>query len=414
MFYMISLCVLVIVLKLLYIVKERHITLRVSGAPQAQSATSRNRNLNPVSDPLLLKTIAKAAAERNDPEYIDALVAYGSALESRNLPVIYTPQHLAQLIGIPYTILRNMVIKTDDYYEFYKLRKKTAGYRHIAAPNQQLKYVQRWILKNIIERVEPHIAAQGFRKNHSIKSNAHDHIGKEVILNVDLYRYFDSINDRRIFGLFQWLGYEKNVAWELSKLVTAKMSKQYWEEVTKDGIFSESQLLLKDRTLPQGAPTSPALANLITYRLDVILCNLSNKRGLNYSRYADDLTISGTRDALPPISLVKNIILIQGFYINENKVGFYSQKNRQAVTGITVNQKLSVNRRWKNQLRNELYFCVEKGVADHLKWCSEASGKPIKDNFKDHLYGKICFLIDVEPQIGEKYLELFNKIEWPI
>jgi hypothetical protein len=203
-------------------------------------------------------------------------------------------------------------------YNYFRLRKKSGGVREIMVPDPELKNIQRWILCYILEKINLHDKCTGFRKNKSIKDNAGVHVNQEVILKVDLLRFFDTITRARVIGLFKSLGYHPNLSIDLAKLTTAEHRKSYWIGLSED---EKSLINTNTAILPQGAPTSPAIANIICRKLDLRFAQLGKKIGYKYSRYADDLTFSGKFNNLPSMNVIKKIIKEEGFFINEKKVG---------------------------------------------------------------------------------------------
>lgn len=363
-------------------------------------------------DSLISRSLDSEYQLINNPDYINEITNYSTPLEKQGLPVIFSSLHLAMLMDIKHHNLMHMIENSEHYYKTYKLRKKNGGTRFITAPNNELKWVQRWILIHILEKVPSHPNVFSFRKGTSINQNATLHTGKQIILNVDLYRFFDSIDCKRVYGFFHYLGYAKNIAWDLAKLVTTMLPKSYWDQVRKEDVFFKSYIRLKRNVLPQGAPTSPILSNFIGLSMDKIFQSIADKSGIEYSRYADDITFSGERNKLPSKMFISKIIKQQNFYLHPNKTKYQSRKFRQSVTGLTVNDKVTVDREWKVKLRTQLYFCAKHGPQSHLEY-HLTNNNPIKNNFKDHLLGKVKFLYSVEPKTAKKYIVLFNQIEWP-
>ncbi|MBL7921661.1 MAG: RNA-directed DNA polymerase [Bacteroidia bacterium] len=356
----------------------------------------------------------KAKAEEHSPEYISDITAYAKNLIDKKLPVIFSRTNLALSIGIPRSHLEFLLANREMKYKFYKLRKKHGGYRWISSPEKELKYIQGWIKVNIFDNIEIHPAACGFSKGTSIKKNATAHQKQDLILNIDLYRFFDSITENRVFGILNWLGYHKNIAIDMAKLLCYQPTDKYFEEVAKEGIFSKSILDQKPSILPQGSPASPVISNLLSYKLDVRLSKMASKLGINYSRYADDITFSGERKNMVSLNTVKKIITEEGFYINKDKIKYLAQNRRQDVTGIVVNKGLKINSKYKKKVLTEIYFSEKYGVKNHLGYLIDRKGAEKKANYKDHLLGKIYFIYSVEPEVGKKMLEKYDQIKWEI
>ena len=310
---------------------------------------------------------------------------YANKLLDNNVPVIFDLQHLSLLIGIEKKLLASIIFTNKEkLYKVLNIPKKSGGYRELTIPISTLKYIQKWILKNILIRVPASNYATGFENKTSIVKNAKKHLNQYCIINLDLKNFFPSISEKRIFGIFYKLGYSKEVSYILTQLCTYK------------------------NTLPQGAPTSPKLSNLCCINLDKRIGGLSKKYNANYSRYADDITISGNKYIRNILQYVKNIIIEEGFTLNERKTRILSKSQRQEVTGLNLNSgKVTVPKSYKRQLQQEIYYCKKYGVANHLAYinCDKAF-------YKEHLYGKAYFVYMVEPVRGKQFLEQLNEINW--
>jgi hypothetical protein len=242
-------------------------------------------------------------------------------LQAYGLPVCQTPEQIASAMGISVGQLRFLAFSRDtstiSHYIRFKIPKKTGGERLISAPMPRLKNAQHWILVNILEKLELHDAAHGFRRDRSIVSNAQPHVGADVIINFDLKDFFPSISYKRVKGLFQSFGYSEAAATIFGLLCTQAQV----EEVELDG--KTYYVATTDRHLPQGSPASPAITNLLCRRLDRRLMGIAENLGFVYTRYADDLTFSASGESLCNICNIlrrtESIVAHEGFAINEQK-----------------------------------------------------------------------------------------------
>ena len=229
----------------------------------------------------------------------------------------------------------------------------------------RLKQAQHWILNNILEKVELHNAAHGFRKSRSIVSNAQPHVGAEVVINFDLKNFFPSISYRRIKGLLHAIGYSEAAATIFGLLCTEPDV----EEIELDG--KTYYVALTERHLPQGAPTSPAITNILCRRLDRRLTQMAEELGFVYTRYADDLTFSASGDHLRHICNVlrrtESIVEHEGFVINEEKTRILRNSRQQDVTGVIVNNKPNVDKKTLKRFRATLYQ-IEKDGLEGKRW----------------------------------------------
>ncbi|HEX2950353.1 MAG TPA: reverse transcriptase family protein [Armatimonadota bacterium] len=260
----------------------------------------------------------------------------------------------------------------SSHYILRRIPKSGGGERILLAPKRQLKTMQRWILREMLDKVPPHEAAHGFRQGRSILSNASPHAGKPVVACFDLQDFFPSIRFPRVRGLFCSLGYSDEVARALAGLCTT-----YY-------------LGSKKRMLPQGAPTSPAISNLIARRLDIRLSRLAQALGFTYTRYADDCTMSGEGTSLGAlIRTVKRIMRDERFRVNERKLRIHRQGACHSVTGIVVNATPTISRAERRRLRAILHQAQFTGLA--------AQNRSGHEHFVESVRGKIAFLHMINP-----------------
>ncbi|GAA4932072.1 hypothetical protein GCM10023314_00390 [Algibacter agarivorans] len=297
----------------------------------------------------------------------------------------------------------------NSNYKFFKIKKKNGGHREIMAPKGQLKNIQRWINFYILNQIEIHPNCFGFIKNRSIKNNAKIHINQECILNIDLLKFFDTITQERVFGMFKQFGYHPNLARLLASLTTAKHKEWFWNQIDLNKHPELKKLVeKKPKIIPQGAPTSPSISNIICRRLDNRLNKLALKCNCKYSRYADDITFSGRKSDLPTLKLINKIIREEGFFTNTDKIGFYSKGSKQYVTGLAINDGVRIPRKRKREIRQILHYCKINGVENHKK----NTGIENKKQFKEWLAGNIAFIHDIEPRKAKKLWDKFNDLEW--
>lgn len=230
-------------------------------------------------------------------------------------------------------------------------------------------------------------------------------------MSIDLYRFFDSINVKRVYGMFRWLGYEKNISYSLAQLCTTNLTASYIDEIKQDEYHPNEFDLTYVRRLPQGAPTSPGIANIIASKLDRRLGALCVEIGASYSRYADDITISSNKNVLPSLDFIEMVIKEEGFFLNTNKTRYLKAGNKQLVTGLTVTNGVHVPRKIKDEIKNHLYYCKKYGVVEHLSYLKKQINFE-KYHYKEWLLGKIFYIKSIEPNVGNQLLKEFNKINW--
>ncbi|MDX8351290.1 reverse transcriptase family protein [Cognatiyoonia sp. IB215182] len=278
-----------------------------------------------------------------------------------------------------------------NHYHYHLLAKSTGGVRLIEAPKQRLKTFQRRILRGILAHVPPHRDAFGFVRGRNCLDAAQRHANEEVVICLDIRHFFPSVRAMRIFGLFGSLGYPEAVARSLTGLCTSRTPTRILGRLplADRALFSESHL-------PQGAPTSPALANLTAYRLDCRLAGLAHRLDAQFSRYADDITFSGARSIAPMVLQTADFILRdEGFAPHPHKTRIMSQGTRQTVTGVVVNKHVNTSR----------------ANFDRLKAVVHALGKPGDARLDDpatlpRLLGEIGWVEAVNPARGAKLRHL--------
>ena len=293
-------------------------------------------------------------------------VSDSTLLKKFNLPVFETVTALAaamqlDLAALRYLIYQRKVSRINHYHNF-EVAKKSGGKRQISAPKPRLKELQLWVLETILNQVPVGDVAHGFIKDRSIVTNAQPHLQQDIVINVDLKDFFPSISYRRVKGLFHKLGYAEQQATILALICTQAET----EEVEMDG--QRYYVQKGNRVLPQGSPASPAISNLIAYKLDKKVRGLATKLNFNYSRYADDLSFSTTEDNQKNIAaflyFLKKIIESEGFELHPSKTHIMRKGNLQKVTGIVVNEKLNVQRSELRKFRALLHNLESRGWQD--------------------------------------------------
>lgn len=369
--------------------------------------------------------IIDAKEQNKSQEFIVACLAYGKNLAEKELPVIFSLEHLAMQIGIQSDYLRNLIGdgKRDVIYEYehkykrynyFKLKKRDGKFREIMSPAKDLKYIQKWILVNIVSKYVLADSCKGFRKSISIFDNAKVHENSEVILKVDLLKFYDTITEKRVYGVFKSLGYVNNLAYSLAKITTAKHRESYWSDFDENSKEVLKELVEnKPPILPQGAPTSPMLSNILASKMDYRFEALARKLNFSYSRYADDLTFSIKKEGkLPSLKLITTIIADEGFFINTKKTKYMKKGCKQYVTGLTTTNGINVSKEYRKEIAEHIYYCRKFGVNDHLKRRIQEFPKYNNIKFHNWLYGHMCFIKSVNEKASKKMLEDFNKINW--
>lgn len=343
-----------------------------------------------------------------------------SWLSALSLPELATPGALAQWLDVSVPELdwfadrwrKNAPATAPlQHYHYRWLEKKSGGLRLIEIPKQRLREIQDRILRQLLDRVRPHQAAHGFLRAHSCVTHAARHVGKRVVIRMDLKNFFASIPATRIHALFAKLGYSHSVAGTLSRLCTHRTPGSVFHVPGMPHPYSwQERSAFFSRHLPQGSPCSPALANLCAYRLDVRLDALAKSLRATYSRYADDLVFSGDRDLERSFdrfhAQVGAIALEEGFSLNTRKTRMMRDSTRQQVTGIVVNSHPNIARDEFNNLKATLTNCIRHGP--------ESQNRDGRDNYREFLAGTIAYVQMVNARRGMRLRQLFEKIDWPV
>lgn len=300
------------------------------------------------------------------------------------------------------------------HYRYTTLRRQGGPVRMIERPKRRLKDVQRRVLHELLDLIPAHDAAHGFVGGRSVRTHAALHTGRYAVLRIDLEDFFASVAAGRVYGTFRTAGYPESVAHSLTALCTNVVPGAVWRALPRP---TDARLLaphhrlgrrLATPHLPQGAPTSPALANLAAFGLDRRLAGLASSLELTYSRYADDLTFSG------PVGLVRvasglrravaEIAREEGFAVNERKSTLATRAGRQRVCGVVVNERLNVSRDEYDTLRAIVHNARRDGPASQT-----ALSLP---EFRAHLVGRIAWVASLNPGRGAKLGEQFSSIDW--
>ncbi|MEZ6055770.1 MAG: reverse transcriptase family protein [Planctomycetaceae bacterium] len=335
-------------------------------------------------------------------------------LEYYGVPHLQTPEQLANWLELPLGKLAWLTYRFCDnyrpqsaqeaHYHFRWIRKRTGGHRLIESPKKTLKQVQHRILREILDRIPSHPAAHGFVPGRSIITNAEPHCDRRFILKFDLENFYPSVRYSRVVSIFRSIGYSREVAIWLARLTTSSAPSSLKLPLGE----STSIWKYMPRHLPQGAPTSPALANLSAFALDVRLSGLAHAYHLRYTRYADDLTFSGEGRAVPAlreiILLTQQIIRDERFMVHRQKRKLIRSSQRQVVTGVVVNEGTNISRSDYDRLKATLHNCLKHGPA--------SQNHQQHPEFAAQLRGRIAHVSMLNEQRGKKLLEMFAKIRW--
>jgi RNA-directed DNA polymerase len=341
--------------------------------------------------------------------------------ESWAVPAITTPCELAGWLGLTPGQLDGFADLQDrnrraplgrlSHYDYAWRPRPSGPARLIEAPRRRLKALQRRVLDEILVHIPPHEAAHGFRAGRSIRTFAAPHAGRRVVVRMDLKDFFPTVTAARVVAVFLTAGYPEPVARRLAGLCTNRVPRAAWDVPGAPAAGPDSwraRRRLVGPHLPQGAPSSPALANLCAYRLDTRLAGLAASMGATYTRYADDLVFSGDR-ALERaagrfIVTVAATALEEGFEVNPRKTRTMRRGVRQRVAGVVVNDRPNVARAEVDRLEAILFNCVRSGPA--------SQNRGSHPDFRAHLAGRVAHVAMLNPARGRKLGALLEAIRW--
>jgi RNA-directed DNA polymerase len=335
------------------------------------------------------------------------------------VPSIESVGALAGWLGVQVTELewfadlKGLAYKKTDrpklaHYNYRALTKRSGSIRLIESPKPRLKRLQRQILSEILNGIPSHGVVHGFVKGRSIKTFTAPHVGQRVVLKMDLEDFFPSISGARVQTLFRTAGYPEQVADLLGGICTNATPREVWNDADVNRVWETRELYVRPH-LPQGAPGSPALANLCAYRADCRLAGLAKAAGAVYTRYADDLAFSGGEEferCVERFSIHVAVILQEeGFRVNHRKTRIMRRGVRQQLTGLVVNERVNIRRSDFDALKALLTNCVRLGA--------ESQNRAAHPAFRSHLEGRVAFVESISLTKGKKLRAILERIAWP-
>lgn len=343
-----------------------------------------------------------------------------AAVDSRLFPLL-TLKHLSVETGVSYGFLRKSVAREAGRYRHFYLRKKVPGrtnVRMISVPEPRIHACQKWISENILSFGKPHPDSYAYHPNSNPVFAAQVHTEAKWLIKVDIQDFFHAISEHQVYRVFRSLGYSRLLAFEMARLCTMPCERRESDTASDRYLGSTIQQYHSPHVgiLPQGAPSSPMLSNLVMRGLDTMLAQLARDNGMRFTRYADDIVFSCS-DARnwKSINRVKRSILKilndGGFRPNLRKTAIRGPGMRKIVLGILVDGKTPrLSREYKDNLRLHLHYLTHKdfGPASHA-----SARKTSISRIYHHVFGLICWARAVEPEFGEKSLITFNSVQWP-
>jgi retron-type reverse transcriptase len=380
-----------------------------------------------------------ALADGHDQSVIANAMAIANEIRSVNpaLPPIFTLSHLASLTGNEYEFLRS-IIKRDEPepYRRFSIRKKpsadgTVRFRIITVPHAPLMRTQRWIAQSILALGRPHHASVAFSKGDTIYDAAKLHCGCRWLIKMDLRNFFESISEIAVYRVFRSIGYQPLVSFEMTRLCTRLGGRSALRSVPRWQRYAEKWTTITDYRvstqeqgpamghLPQGAPSSPMLANLAMRDFDSSIEKISNRHGLRYTRYADDITLSTKKTNFSRIEARQIIGQAYaemgkfGLSPNVAKTRVSTPGARKVVLGLLVDREIPrLSREFKQTMRLHIHCLTHPSIGpiEHAR----RRGFNSVIGFKHHLQGLLAFAHQIEPLYAQECKTALAKINWPL
>lgn len=364
-----------------------------------------------------------------DPEVVEHAVATAEIIRSinPNVPLLFSLKHLALRAGVPYEFLRAVVERQErHFYRTFRIRKRPLEgrirFRLIAAPVPPLMSVQRWIATRILSEGHTHEASVAYARHSSPLKAASFHCNARWLIKIDVMNFFESITEVAAYRAFRRFGYQPLLSFEMGRLCTRVKSWRrreppYWRSESWRWSKIDSYKFSTKGALPQGAPTSPMLANLTALELDDLVTQLANKHGLVYTRYADDLCFSTTGE----FSRGQCSQLVREVYKALRRFGLSPQTMktvvappgaRKIVLGLIVDgEKPRLPREFKARLRQHLHFLTHPSVGPALHAAHRGFASII--GLRHHIAGLIEYAASVDPAYGALCRSQFTRVQWP-
>lgn len=338
------------------------------------------------------------------------------------LPPILTLGHLAQRTGVSWFQLR-LIVESGRWtnYTFFRIRKRSGGHRQISVPDTKLMIVQRWIAGHILAALPVHRASFAFAPKSSIVGCAAQHTGARWLIKLDIAGFFGAVSEIQVYRVFLDAGYAPLVAFELARLCThapsgsKRYGRQEWlAHATHRPIYAYRHPHIG--YLPQGAPTSPMLSNLVMRGPDRKIATLATKAGLTYTRYSDDITFSttGVFDRAKAMAVVREttaILRATGLEVNGRKTRIVPPGARKVVLGLLVDGKVpQLTREFRDRVRQHLHYLETRGPEAHRA----ARNFDTVAGLYRHVRGLIDFANSVDAVFADRMLTKFDAVRWSL
>jgi len=282
---------------------------------------------------------------------------------------------LAMDLGFSPRALYSVSYHRNSHYRKVQIPKANGEFRELSVPDEFLKSIQRNIASKLLAFEEISPFATAYCSGGSTKKNASPHVGKHVILKLDIRHFFDNI----IYPMVK------------DKVFPA-------ERYSEANRVLLTMLCMHRDALPQGAPTSPVISNIIMKDFDNVIGQWCREQQIEFTRYCDDMTFSGDFDPKPVIQMVKRELRKLGFFLNDKKTTVVRDGQKKTVTGIVVNEKANVPSGYRRKLRQELYYCGKYGLKNHML---RQNLQLTEERYLCQLLGRVNYVLQITPDDSE-------------
>lgn len=301
-------------------------------------------------------------------------------------PFLFDVYQLADFLGTDCHRLYALTNHCASHYRHFRIPKGNRGYRHLYAPKGTLKSIQRKILRGILDCYPISSYATAYHKGASLYQNAEPHSHKAFVLKMDIVDFFGSISFQTVYNTV--------------------FNTRYFPVAIGTML---TELCCRYESLPQGAPTSPAISNIVMKFFDDVMGSWCARQGIAYTRYCDDITFSGNQNLYPAYIKAKSLLESMRFEVNAEKTKFISQNRRQKITGIVVNEFPQVPKEYRRKLRQELYYFHKYGAEDvilrnDLRDFITEDNEPLVSRYVSHLRSKVNYILQIDPE-NEEFLK---------
>lgn len=352
--------------------------------------------------------------------------AYALHLKSPQLPPLFTLRHIAHETDVPYSFLRSVIERDDNVepYRVFKLKKQGIGhdpdrFRFICAPHPLLLKAQRWINREILAKVPVNEASFAYIRGGGIVPAARLHAECKWLIKLDVTNFFESILEPDVYRVFYEMGYQPLVAFELARLCTRVRARGNPIHIRKGDPNSLGLPYHDVRIghLPQGAATSPLLANLTARPLDASLLAFAVREGFFYTRYADDLAFSSRSEfsrpkALELVHQVYDLMQQHGLWPNKAKTKIVPPGARKVILGLLVDSAAPrLTKEFKARVRTHIHFLLREdmGPSRHAQY----RGFDSILGLQRHVYGLVAYAAGVEPEWAHLARAELARVAWP-